>query len=114
MFRAETGGQLREQIRHGKVILDPTFRREGEEGKPASTARIRKNMDVDETVQGKGLELTIRVTAYDTGMIQFDGVPITEGPPYNMGHGWLGAAEQAILTLNEFWRQWEKRQNAAV
>ena len=31
-----------------------------------------------------------------------------------MGHGWLGAAEQAILTLNEFRRQWEKRQNAAV
>lgn len=98
----------------GKSYLIRRFAGEGEEGMPASTARIRKNMDVDETARGKGLELTIRVTAYDTGMIQFDGVPINEGPPYNMGHGWLGAAEQAILTLNEFRRQWERRQNAAV
>ena len=79
---------------------------------PASLARIRKNMQVRPTARDKGLELVIRVIAYDNGMVEFDGVPINEGPPYDMGHGWLGAAEHAILTLGEFRRQAGKRQRS--
>jgi hypothetical protein len=79
---------------------------------PASLERIRKNMQVRPTPRDKGLELVIHVVAYDSGMIEFNGVPINEGPPYDMGHGWLGAAENAILTLGEFRRQARKRQQS--
>src|SRR5258707_13888883 len=43
-------------------------------------------------------------------MIEVDGVPINEGPGYEPGPGWLGAAEIVITTMNEFRRQTEKRQ----
>lgn len=38
-----------------------------------------------------------------------DGVPINAAPAYDSGHGWLGAAETALLTLSEFRRQAEIR-----
>ena len=34
---------------------------------PASTDRIRRSMHVAPTAKDKGLELTLRVTAYDNG-----------------------------------------------
>lgn len=53
--------------------------------------------------------LTLRVTAYDNGMIEVDGVPIDAAPAHDPGHGWLGAAETALLTLSELRRQAETR-----
>jgi hypothetical protein len=49
-------------------------------------------------------------------MIAVDGVPINEAPAYEPGHGWLGTAETALLTLTEFRRQAEarKRQKAGT
>jgi hypothetical protein len=76
---------------------------------PGTTKRIRGEMDVRPTPRDKGLTLTIRVTAYDNGMIAVDGVPVNQAPTYDPGHGWLGAAETALLTLSEFRRQAEKR-----
>jgi len=67
--------------------------------------RIRGEMNVKPTARDKGLTLTLRVTAYDNGMIAVDGVPINAAPAYDPGHGWLGAAETALLTLSEFRRQ---------
>jgi hypothetical protein len=76
---------------------------------PGTIKRIRGEMDVRPTPRDKGLTLTIRVTAYDNGMIAVDGVPINQAPAYDSGHAWLGAVETALLTLSEFRRQAEKR-----
>ena len=76
---------------------------------PGTLKRIRGEMDVKPTPRDKGLTLTLRVTAYDNGMIEVDGVPINAAPAYDPGHGWLGAAETALLTLGEFRRQADTR-----
>ena len=81
---------------------------------PGTLRRIRGEMDVKPTPRDKGLTLTLRITAYDNGMIEVDGVPINEAPAYDPGHGWLGAAETALLTLSEFRRQAEKRRKERV
>ena len=77
---------------------------------PATLKRIREEMNVRPTRGEKGLTLTIRVTAYDNGMVAVDGVPINESPSYEQGHGWLGAAETITITLSEFRRQAIARQ----
>jgi hypothetical protein len=66
-------------------------------------------MNVKPTAQNKGLELTLRVTAYDNGMVQVDGVPINDivNDRDPSAHGWLGAAEVAVLIISEFRRQVE-------
>lgn len=76
---------------------------------PASLERIRKSMSVTPTAREKGLTLTIKVTAYDNGMVEVDGIPINESPGYDQGGGWLGAADVITSTLNEFRRQAEVR-----
>jgi hypothetical protein len=76
---------------------------------PGTLKRIRGEMDVKPTPRDKGLSLTVRVTAYDNGMVAVDGVPINAAPNYDPGHGWLGAAETMLLTLSEFRRQAETR-----
>ncbi len=83
---------------------------------PGTLKRIRSEMDVKPTPRDKGLILTLRVTAYDNGMVEVDGVPINAFPDYDPGHGWLGAAETALLTISEFRRQAEARrkQNASA
>ena len=50
----------------------------------------------------QGLTLTLKVTAYDNGMVEVDGIPINVEPTYDQGHGWLGAADVITTTLNEF------------
>lgn len=49
-------------------------------------------------------------------MIAVDGVPFNAAPAYDPGHGWLGAAKIALLTLSEFRRQAEiwRNQKAEV
>lgn len=76
---------------------------------PASLERIRESMTVKPTPMGKGLELTLRLVAYDNGMIQLDGIPINASPDYDSVDGWLGAAEVAVATINEFRRQVARR-----
>jgi len=66
-------------------------------------------MDVKPTPQDKGLALTIRLVAYDNGMIQLDGVPINDQADYDQATGWLGAAEVVVATMNEFRRQVDAR-----
>jgi hypothetical protein len=57
---------------------------------PASIKRIRESWNVRPTARDKGLTLTLKVTAYDNGMIEVDGIPINVEPAYDQGHGWLG------------------------
>ncbi len=76
---------------------------------PGSLERIRQSMSVEPTPRDKGLTLTVRVTAYDNGMVEVDGIPINESPSYDPGHGWMGASEMVISTLNEFRRQATQR-----
>lgn len=75
---------------------------------PASIKRIRESWNVKPTARNKGLTLTVKVTAYDNGMVEVDGIPINVGPHYDQGDGWLGAADVITTTLNEF------RKDAAV
>lgn len=70
-------------------------------------------MTVEPTSRDKGLTLTVRVTAYDNGMVEVDGIPIN-APPYDAADGWLGAAEIVVTTLSEFRRQATKRHQRAA
>lgn len=72
---------------------------------PASLIRIRNSMKVAPTPRDKGLKLTLTVVAYDNGMIEVDGIPMS-APPES---GWVDAAEVLVTTLNEFRRQAAKR-----
>jgi hypothetical protein len=69
---------------------------------PASIKRIRESWNIKPTARNKGLTLTLKVTAYDNGMVEVDGIPINVEPQYDQGHGWLGAADVITTTLNEF------------
>jgi hypothetical protein len=69
---------------------------------PASIRRIRDSWNVKPTARDKGLTLTIKVTAYDNGMVEVDGIPINVEPHYDQGHGWLGATDVITTSLNEF------------
>ena len=84
---------------------------------PASLERIRKTMDVQPTPRDKGLTLTLRVVAYDTGLVELDGVPINDqvaadGMNYDQAAGMLRAAAEVGTTLVEFYQQVQKRRAA--
>jgi hypothetical protein len=79
---------------------------------PASLDRVRETMDVQPTKQDKGLTLTLRVTAYDNGMIQLDGVPINVEPDYDPVQGFLGTVATIGTTLEEFWAQVQQRRRS--
>ncbi len=67
-------------------------------------------MTVEPTPRDKGLVLTLRVVAYDNGMVEVDGIPInTVESGYDRAEGWLGAAEVSLATLTEFRRQADAR-----
>ena len=73
---------------------------------PATLTRTRRNVTANMRPLGKSLELTIKVKAYDNGMVEVFGEPINDSADgYDAGHGWLGAAETVTLALSEFRRQ---------
>jgi hypothetical protein len=81
---------------------------------PASLDRIRKTMDVQPTAKDKGLTLTVRVVAYDSGLVSVDKVPVNDqvaanGLNYDQGAGFLGAADVISTTLLEFYQQVQRR-----
>jgi hypothetical protein len=77
---------------------------------PASLNRIRETMKVQKTPRDKGLTLTLKLTAYDNGMLELDTVPLNDHNVDDDVTGWLAAAEVLTATLNEFHRQVAKRQ----
>ncbi|MBA2574960.1 MAG: hypothetical protein H0V02_09280 [Nocardioidaceae bacterium] len=70
-------------------------------------------MNVKTTPRNKGLTLTLKVTAYDNGMVEVDGIPINVEPHHDAGRGWLGAAHVITTTLKEFRQQSETRKKQA-
>lgn len=72
----------------------------------ASLKTVREKMDVKETPNNKGLICTIRVTAYDNGVLEVDGRPVST---IDAAHSWLGANEVIGMALAEFYRQVSKR-----
>lgn len=79
---------------------------------PASIKRIRESWNVKPTTRDKGLTLTVKVTAYDNGMVEVDGIPINVEPNYDQGHGWLGAVDVITTTLSEFRKDATARRKA--
>ena len=78
---------------------------------PASLDRIRRTMDVTRSPRDKATILTLRIGAWDNGMISLDGVPINDSSTgYDESEGWLGAVETALITIHEFRRQVISRQ----
>jgi len=72
---------------------------------PARLDRVRETMQVKATPRDKGLTLTLRLTAYDNGMIELDGVPLNDHQKDGPVVGWLAAGEVITTTLSEFHRQ---------
>jgi hypothetical protein len=54
-------------------------------------------MKVQPTARDKGLMLTVRVVAYDNGIIEVDDVPMSEPET-----GWTDAGEAIAIILGEF------------
>jgi len=72
-------------------------------------------MKVGPTPRGAGLELTLKIVAYDNGLVQVDGVPMMGMPSHSSETaGWLDAMTTTVITIEEFRRQVEARRNAAA
>ncbi|GAA2166462.1 hypothetical protein GCM10009727_86050 [Actinomadura napierensis] len=76
---------------------------------PAGLNRVRETMDVKPTPRDKGLTLTLRVTAYDNGMLELDGVPLHDHKKQSPVVGWLAVSEVISTTISEFHRQVQTR-----
>ncbi len=74
---------------------------------PASLTRIRKSMKVEQT--DKGASLTLRLVAYDNGLVTLDGIPINKLGRDHPAAGWTGAMEVMAGHVNEFQRVFAKR-----
>jgi hypothetical protein len=94
---------------------DPDREQRGSDEKgavmPAGLNRIRETMNVEPTARDKGLTLILKLTAYDNGMLELDGVPLNDHKKDDQVAGWLAAAEVLASTLNEFHRQVAARSN---
>jgi hypothetical protein len=51
------------------------------------------------------MTLIIRITAYDNGMVQVDGIPINDHRDPDPVHGWLGAVDVVTSTIALFQRE---------
>jgi hypothetical protein len=70
--------------------------------------------NIQETPREAGLMLTVTVKAYDSGMIELDGRPISQRhhDEYDTVQGWTDTAEYLIHKLNELRRQAAARRGA--
>jgi hypothetical protein len=79
----------------------------------ATPKRIRESLTVKRSSRDKGWVLTVKIVAYDSGMIQVDGIPINDkASGYDPADGWLGAADVLTSTLSEFRRHVTKAKPA--
>ena len=73
---------------------------------PARFNRIRESWDVQETPHNDGVMLTIRVAAFDNGMIKVDGMPMNDPhAPNSEVTGWLAAVDIVTTTITLFQRE---------
>lgn len=68
--------------------------------------------DIQPTPREAGLMLTVTVKAYDSGMIELDGRPISQrhDGEYDTLQGWTDTAEFLVRKLNELRRAATARQ----
>jgi hypothetical protein len=62
-------------------------------------------MNVEPTPQNKGLRLTLQIDAYDNGMVNVDGIPMSHHITGDRTDVWLHALTTAVITFEEFQRQ---------
>jgi hypothetical protein len=72
-----------------------------------SIKNVREKMDVKPTKDDKGLICTLRITAYDNGMICVDDRAINS--PADRTLGWVGAYDVIGTVLTEFYQQVKRR-----
>ncbi|MFI7158900.1 hypothetical protein [Micromonospora chalcea] len=68
----------------------------------ASRERILSSMKVQPTAQDKGLVLTLRLVAYDNGILELDGIPLSALPQED---GWVAGVGVMAQTVHEFQKQ---------
>jgi hypothetical protein len=78
----------------------------------ASIESIREQADIAETPQNKGLTCTLRITAYDTGMVTVNDRVIND--PTDQTLGWVGAHEIVGCHLTHFYKQVQHRKTLAA
>lgn len=65
---------------------------------PNSLEYVRRKVNAKRTKENKGLEMTIKIVAYDNGIVNVNGNPIGRG----RWNQWLSAARFILQLLNEF------------
>jgi hypothetical protein len=78
----------------------------------ASIKTVREKMDVEPTRDNKGLTCTLRITAYDNGLVSVDGRPVSMGNTRDPALDWLHANEVISIALAEFYHQVAQRRGA--
>jgi hypothetical protein len=63
-----------------------------------TTEHVRELIATERTPGDKGLEMTMKVVAYDTGIVTVNGTPIGQ----NVSDPWLSAARLVVQMLEEF------------
>jgi hypothetical protein len=74
---------------------------------PVTIHGVRKLLDVQPSPEDAGLTMTVRVTAYDNGIVAVNGQPMRVDR--DLGRGLLAAAEHFAAQAGEFARLVQKR-----
>jgi hypothetical protein len=74
---------------------------------PVTIDGVRKLLDVQPSPEDKGLTLTIKVTAYDNGVVTINGRPLRV--ERDLGLGLVAAVEHTAAQLGEFYRLVQQR-----
>jgi hypothetical protein len=74
---------------------------------PVTINGVRKLLDVQPSPEDKGLTLTMKVTAYDNGVVTVNGQPMRV--ERDLGRGLLAAMEHTAAGLGEFHKLVAKR-----
>jgi hypothetical protein len=77
---------------------------------PISINGVRKLLDVAETSEDKGLTMTVKVTAYDNGIVAVNGQPMRV--ERDLGRGLLAAMEHTAAQLGEFHKLVDERRDS--
>jgi hypothetical protein len=74
---------------------------------PSTIHGVRKLLDIQPTPEDAGLTFTVKVTAYDNGLVSYNGQPMRV--EYDLGRGLVNAMEHAAAGLHEFHKQVTER-----
>lgn len=80
---------------------------------PARQPRLQDESTIKPTARDKGLEMTIRIVAYDSGLVEVDGTPMSQerrdDGRYEETDGWIDAhlvmAQKIVLLRRQVRRR---------